>query len=487
MTPGETASSPSAVERLKEAAWQQAFASAENCVALFDASGAFVRASPGFARLLDRPSATLVGLSWREVTHPDDLPVEDRAHREVAEGTRSSYRALKRYQRPDGSIVWATVAAVVLRDPTGVPLGFLTHVTDMTDSVHLEDNLRRFEGLVQTSHDFIAIAGLDGRVEFVNRAGRRLIGMPDDFDVTTTTIADYLTPRGLEQSLSVEQPAVVAHGYWNGISTLRNWRDNTAIPVAIDSFLVVDERTGQPSALATIQRDITEQLQAQVHVDRLAAERGELLLALADREVAEQRRLAEALHDDPVQTIAAIDVRMQSITAAISAVPEPVRSRLEAICRQIRDDLSHTMTSLRDLMFDLDPPELTNGEVLSALRRVSARIFADQPARAEFLGEQTCGPDRITAALFRIGAEALANVFKHASARNVTIQLERADCSWELTVTDDGVGIPAQNGPGEGRGVTSMSRRAAALGGTLAIRARPEGGTTLQCSIPAAE
>ena len=67
------------------------------------------------------------------------------------------------------------------------------------------DRARHFEALVHASPDFLALADIEGRVQFVSVAGRRLVGMPDDVDVTTTTIADYLTEEGMAASLEVEQ------------------------------------------------------------------------------------------------------------------------------------------------------------------------------------------------------------------------------------------------------------------------------------------
>ena len=125
------------------------------------------------------------------------------------------------------------------------------------------ENLRRFEALVHASPDFIAIAGIDGKVSFLNAAGRRLVGMPDEVEITQTTITDYLTPEGVEASLRFEQSAVVAQGRWSGETTLRDWRDDSAIPVSVTSFLVTDVGTGEPLALATVQRDLRPLLREQ--------------------------------------------------------------------------------------------------------------------------------------------------------------------------------------------------------------------------------
>lgn len=131
-----------------------------------------------------------------------------------------------------------------------------------------DEQLRRFEALIHASPDFIAIASMDQRVEFVNAAGRKLIGMPDDVDVAQTRIGDYLTPEAARLSEDVEQPAVMRDGHWSGTSELRDWRGGPPIPVGISSFLITDLATGEPMALATVQRDLRARLQA----ERMVAE-----------------------------------------------------------------------------------------------------------------------------------------------------------------------------------------------------------------------
>jgi len=157
------------------------------------------------------------------------------------------------------------------------------------------DRARHFEALVHASPDFLALADIEGRVQFVSVAGRRLVGMPDDVDVTTTTIADYLTEEGMAASLEVEQPSILATGSWQGESTLRDWRGGPPIPVAISSFLVTDLQDGRPLALATVQRDLRESRAAAAQV--LSAQ--EALLE------AERRQRALLLHMSDV--IVAVD------------------------------------------------------------------------------------------------------------------------------------------------------------------------------------
>ncbi|MCW2616819.1 MAG: hypothetical protein JWN08_3813, partial [Frankiales bacterium] len=174
-----------------------------------------------------------------------------------------------------------------------------------------DERLRRFEALVHASPDFVAIASIDGKVVFLNAAGRALAGVPDDVDLSATTIVDFLTPEGVTASLEVEQPAVVRDGFWTGETTLRDWRDGSGIPVAVTSFLVTDVRTGEPIALATIQRDLRE-------VHAAAAEAAGARAALADTE---QRQRALLLHlSDLIVVLDAEGVLQFASTSATRAL-----------------------------------------------------------------------------------------------------------------------------------------------------------------------
>ena len=158
-------------------------------------------------------------------------------------------------------------------------------------------------------------------MEYLNPAGRAMVGLAPDTDVTDTTIADYLTPEGLEQSVAVEQPAVRAHGSWEGESTLRHRGGKAPIPVAIASFLMRDLATGEPIGLATVQRDVTERVAAAARVQRLAEHRQALLMRLVEAQEAERTQIAADVHDDPVQAIAAVDLRLGLLGAASRSRP----------------------------------------------------------------------------------------------------------------------------------------------------------------------
>src|SRR5439155_5701409 len=95
-------------------------------------------------------------------------------------------------------------------------------------------------------------------------------------------------------------------------------------------------------------------------------------------------------------------------------------------------------------------------------------------------------PLRVEAELFRVAQEALANVRKHAHAKEVELSLQADPGRVRLSIRDDGRGFNRQPGGAEdgSYGLEGMKERARLLGGTLRVRSRPGRGTTVTISAP---
>ncbi len=88
-------------------------------------------------------------------------------------------------------------------------------------------------------------------------------------------------------------------------------------------------------------------------------------------------------------------------------------------------------------------------------------------------------------AVFLTTQEALANIARHARASNVHIDLNRADDSVILVVSDDGTGFDPQEALRTvGHGLANMRARAEDLGGSFDIQSGPGEGTTIRLSLP---
>ena len=340
-----------------------------------------------------------------------------------------------------------------------------------------------YRAFVEAAPQFIALAGLDGRVMYVNPGGRRLAGIPDDVDVTATTIADYLTAEGLAASLEVEQPAVTRDGRYEGETTLKHWPTGEGIPVRVASFLVTDPDTGAPMALATVQSDLREVVAARAELQRQVAHQRGLLLHLHEAQEAERQRIAGEIHDDTVQVMAALNLQLQSLRRSLEpSLPPDQAADLAALDESMREGTGR----LRRLLVELDPPPTTGEDIGEALRAIVRSTFGAGPPAGQVDVQVTSQPSpAVGRVLMRIVREALANVAKHAGATQVRVELREEPGEYLLRVLDDGRGIDA----GEEvsplhRGLRGMHELADSVGGDLAVVARPEGGTLVEARLP---
>ena len=150
--------------------FQQAFHSAPTGMALVRLDNStIIDANRSLAEMLQRPSDDLVGRSIREITHPDDLKAAAVHRARLELGIADTYLLDQRYERSDGSWVWARTRVAVTEDD-GVPLA-ITHIEDVTEQKRVADQLRW-----AATHD--DLTGLPNRTELLSRVDELLGGAP---------------------------------------------------------------------------------------------------------------------------------------------------------------------------------------------------------------------------------------------------------------------------------------------------------------------
>jgi PAS domain S-box-containing protein len=355
---------------------------------------------------------------------------------------------------------------------------------DVTERAAAEASEQLYRAFVDAAPQFVALARLDGSVLYVNPGGRALAGIPDDVDVTATSIADFLTPEALVASVEVEQPAVLKDGRWIGETTLKYWPTGEGIPVQVSSFLVTDPETGVPMALATVQSDFREVVAGREAVQRQMSYQRGLLHHLHEAQEAERQRIAADIHDDTVQVMAAVNIRLQSLRRALDPLLPPERAtEMAALDRTVRE----ATTRLRRLLVELDLPSVEGGDVRAELAKAAGASRSAGGPEVEVRVAVDSEPSPIVArALVRIAHEALTNVRKPAAATHVDVVLAQHDGEYHLRVVDDGTGLapdPAERATAP-RGMQGMTERAESVGGTLRVTDVDEGGVVVEARVP---
>jgi diguanylate cyclase (GGDEF)-like protein/PAS domain S-box-containing protein len=127
--------------KLADQRFELAFRHAPIGMAVVALDGSFVATNPALETMLGRSGEDLQRCTFQDLTHPDDLAADLELLGECLAVARHGYSMDKRYLRPDGTVVWATLAVVLVRDAGGEPLSFISQVVDISERKALEERL----------------------------------------------------------------------------------------------------------------------------------------------------------------------------------------------------------------------------------------------------------------------------------------------------------------------------------------------------------
>lgn len=155
-----------------------------------------------------------------------------------------------------GKFVEVRVSPVL--DRGGIPRGRLLVLRDITEARRAELTRQKLAALVEHSNDFIGMADIDGRVTFVNRSGRTLVGLDGDSPITGRPMDEFIDPQDWRRFRSEVVPQVLQQGAWHGELSFAHFAGGAPIPMQCEIFLVRDPQTGSAISFATVSRDHSE-------------------------------------------------------------------------------------------------------------------------------------------------------------------------------------------------------------------------------------
>jgi len=191
----------------------------------------------------------------------------------------------------------------------------------------------------------------------------------------------------------------------------------------------------------------------------------------------ERRRLRADLHDGVAPALAGTALQLESLA---NRLRKDGQEQYAERAVDLRNGLRDTVSQLRALVHGLRPPVLDQRGLEGALRElVVGHEMPQCSARVEPLGQTGAA---VEVAAYAIAGEAFGNALRHSVASRIEIEARRCDGVLVLTVTDNGIGLPAR--PRSGVGLVSMRERAAEVGGRLDVGPSDGGGTTVRAVLP---
>jgi signal transduction histidine kinase len=214
----------------------------------------------------------------------------------------------------------------------------------------------------------------------------------------------------------------------------------------------------------------TRRAELALRVRELAETRTEAL----DTSAAEIRRIERDLHDGAQARLVAMGMTLDAAGQLVDTNPEAAR----ALLFEARDASVKALTELRALVRGIHPPVLADRGLADAIRALAL----DSPMRINLASDLRGRPPApIESAAYFAVSELLANVSKHAEARQTWIDLRHTDGMLRIGVTDDGHGGAD---PTRGSGLRGIERRLAPFDGVLAVSSPLGGPTAVTMEIP---
>jgi signal transduction histidine kinase len=315
-------------------------------------------------------------------------------------------------------------------------------------------------------------------------------------------VADPLL-RTTEITPLVLVPAVVIAlaGLWFGVRQIVQPLQSLArraTGLAAGDFTGIEEPVGGIQEIRQLQAELIQM----AHKVQLAQKslRGYLSAVKAGQEE-ERRRLARELHDETIQSLIALNQRVQlaqmAQAAPVQDVPMPVVSNGQsndsstaAQLDEIQQMTTQVIADLRRLTRNLRPIYLDDLGLTPALKMLALDMGQALQIPIEFrlFGLEYRLQPVVELALYRIAQEALNNVGRHAQASRAEVCLEFRLGAAILTVRDDGQGFVAGNpstmASGDHFGLLGIQERAELIGAHLEIQSTLGEGTCISVTVP---
>jgi PAS domain S-box-containing protein len=228
--------------------------------------------------------------------------------------------------------------------------------------------------------------------------------------------------------------------------------------------------------------DVTERRHAIDELEHRARQLRRVTLEMLEAEDRERKRLAEILHDDLQQTLAAAKFQLSLLDGRVRSDED-----LGETVSQVKQMLKDAIEKSRNLSHELGPAVLSQSGLDDTFEWLAQQM---ESKHGLVVHVQTRGPihspsEPVRMFLYRAAREILFNVIKHAEVSEAKLRLKRVRNQLRLTISDKGQGFDLRSLAGTaGFGLLSVRERAELLGGRMKIRSTTGKGTTFLIAVP---
>lgn len=349
--------------------------------------------------------------------------------------------------------------------------------------------------MLENTSDLVALGTLEGRTLYLNRAGHRLMGWPDDLDLSTLEVSDYHPPEIVNLLIQEAIPTAMKGGIWSGETILKQ-PDGTFKPVS-QVIMAHNGTDGKPEYLSTTLRDLSMHKQAEQQRLELAVQR--------ERHQAFKEFMGNISHD--LKTPLAI-INTSLYVMEHHQDPDRRKEKMHIIGQQMTVLEKYIQDILTLSRLDAMPePDRRSIDMSHLLDEVYKRLAPlAQAKRIALQTEPDAFPRPIHGdqmLIYRMLTNLLENAIHYTPDEGaVTVKAAQMQDGVSITVEDNGIGIRSEDLPhiferyyrsretreshsaGTGLGLAIVKRVVDIHGGTIALQSQPNEGTRVSVWLP---
>jgi len=462
--------------------------------------------TPELEELFGIPAGTFEGKpgDWAKRVHPEDLPRMRSFLQEWIQSERTEEAWEYRFIRADGPVRWIEGRGRIFRDPNGKPLRLIGTNVDITERKRAEEALRESEERLKRTQGIAHLGSWE--LDLVNNhlswsdEVYRIFGLqPAEFHATYEAFLEAVHP---------DDRAAVDAAY---SGSLREGRDTYEIEHRIvrrstGEIRIVHEKcehlrdaSGRIIRSVGMVHDITDRKQAEEALRDLtrtleskvaqrtaelqyrARQLQRLTLELSETEDRERRQLAEILHDDLQQELAAAKFQLSLLNSRARYDPSQ-----QSLIAQVDEMLMDAIQKSRSLSHELSPAVLYHADFAGALHWLADQVHSKHglEVAVDTLGDVPVESEAIKSFLYKTAQELLFNVVKHARVNQARIRVRRFGRCICLSVSDRGRGFDPQDvRQAAGFGLLSIRERIELLGGRMKMHSVKGHGSTFHIVV----
>jgi PAS domain S-box-containing protein len=336
----------------------------------------------------------------------------------------------------------------------------------------------RFRSIFESVTVGIKVLDLEGRIQQTNRAFQSIVGYPEE-EMVGNYFHKFLHPDDVRKAIKLFQD-IKSKGTSSFRFEHRTLHSDKSVLWVKTIFTVIrgSSDDGSPAFVVGIVENVTEQ-------KRIEMEVAELNNRMQASMELERLRLAQELHDSPMQSLYSAIYRIEELRG--NADP-----KLKDALGDVKQHIQNVLQDLRATAKELRPPTIFNFGLENAIRSHANDVVEKHPnlkIQLSLAHDRQLLPEKVRLALFRIFQQSLANVIRHAKATEVYVRFSFDAEEANLEITDNGRGfdVPANwiDFVRQGHyGLAGAAERANALGGVFKAQSKPGHSTTIRVSIP---